>query len=171
MSENISYIVRLVIYAALLHPNLCVIPAHIKSLSMERYTAEFPIHSYNKLLGAMGFQLFKRISTIENIRINNAYYFRENLDNLPFIKFILYDNNARPVFLRFPILIENEVIRNSVFKRLNENGVWTTKAYPVSMLDVPEIKDNVIGSDNDAEAGRLVAEQLSLSYTFLCNRK
>jgi perosamine synthetase len=160
MSGKLSYIIQLVLYAAFLHPYLCWVPANINYFSVPRYESDFPVNSYSRLLGAIGLQLFNNINTIENIRVNNAGYLQENLGNLPFIKLIQYNNNVKPVFLRFPVLIDNEAIRNSILKGFKESGIWFVKPYPVSIMDIKEIKDIIVGSNDNAEAGRLVAEQL-----------
>lgn len=160
MLQGISCALQLLMYSAFLHPNLCMIPANISSLSAEHYIPEFPVNSYSKLLGSIGLHLFQKIGMIENARIKNSGYYREHLKYKTELNLIKYSDGVRPVFLRFPLLIKNSAVRNRIVRDLNKEGIWTTKAYPLSVMDIQEIEGVRIGSDSDAEAGRMVAEQL-----------
>jgi dTDP-4-amino-4,6-dideoxygalactose transaminase len=156
--RKISYIAKLFFYAAFLHPNLYWIPDSLPFLKLGTtvYTTEYPVGSYNGLLGAMGIQLFRKVNEITAARIENAVYLNEHLKGLPFIEVPRYKDYVRPVYLRFPVLVQ-EVLRDEIVEKLNGNGIGATASYPASIADIKEIQDIIINKSSGFEGGRQVA--------------
>lgn len=160
--RKISYIVKFLFYAAFLHPRLYWIPDSLPFLKLGAtvYTTKYPIGSYNDLLGAMGLQLFRKLHEITAVRIKNASYLKEHLSNVPFLKVPRFRDYVSPVYLRFPVLIQDELLRDNIFKKLNQKGIGATRSYPSSIDDISEIQDIIVNKDADFEGGHQVAGRI-----------
>lgn len=160
--DSFKYIAKLLFYAAFLRPSLYWIPANIPFLKLGTtvYDIEYPIRAYSGLFSAMGLQLFRYLEEINRIRIANAEYLRKYSNDIPGITIPEYKNHISPVFLRFPVLIQNRKIRDTIVKALQQKGIGASTSYPGSIIDIQEIKDSLTSNQNDAKGGRMVAEQI-----------
>jgi dTDP-4-amino-4,6-dideoxygalactose transaminase len=159
-AKNIAYLAKLFFYMVFLRPSLYWLPEKMPFLNLGKtvYSTEYPIESYSHLLGFIGYKLFKRIDEITKIRISNAKFLHENLYNVSYLSFPKYKDYIEPVFLRFPILVNDKDIRKKIVRELNEQGIGATKSYPTPISYIGEIRDII--KQNNIEGGKQIAEQI-----------
>ncbi len=160
--RKISYVAKLLFYAAFLHPQLYWIPYRLPFLKLGTtvYTTDYSIESYSNLLGAMGIQLFRKINQITEVRIKNALYLKKHLSSLPYIEVPRFKDYVSPVYLRFPVLVQDSTLRNSIVKRLNASGIGATASYPTSIADISDIQNLIVNQDTKCDGGRQVSESI-----------
>lgn len=159
-AKNIANLAKLIFYIVFLRPSLYWIPEKLPFLNLGKtvYSTEYPIESYSSFLGAVGCRLFERIDEITRIRINNAKILHEGLHNISCLTFPKYKDYIAPVFLRFPILVHDKVIRELIIRKLNAQGIGATKSYPSPITDIEEIK-GIVKRDS-GNGGKQIAEQI-----------
>lgn len=159
-SNNILNMVQLIGYAIFLHPSLCWMPANLSFLNLEsnKFETDFSVKSYSNVLGAMAMQLFNRLDEISEIRIRKARYLEQHLNIIDSISLIRHHLYTSPVYLRFPILIDNSKIRDAVIRVLREKRLGVAEPYPYPVSDISEKEHN--DTSEDRSNGRFVASQL-----------
>ncbi|MEF9438478.1 MAG: DegT/DnrJ/EryC1/StrS family aminotransferase, partial [Candidatus Mariimomonas ferrooxydans] len=108
----------------------------------------------------MGLQLFRKLHEITAVRTKNAGYLKEHLSNVPFLKVPRFRDYVSPVYLRFPVLVQDELLRDNILKKLNQKGIGATRSYPSSIDDISEIQDIIVNKDTDFEGGQQVAGRI-----------
>ena len=128
-------------------------------LGKTAYDTNFELEQYSNTLAGIGLSLFRKIDSITRTRLNNASYLIDKLSSIPGITLPLPRSYIKPVFLRFPILV-NMDIRDYLIKRLNDEGIGASCSYPGSIVDIEEIKSELNINDINANEGRMVAKQI-----------
>jgi perosamine synthetase len=154
--------IKLLVYASLLPPNRYWIITKMPflGLGLTPYTTNYPVHQYSKTMGKIASLLFDELSDITQSRISNAQNLRNTLINLPGLKMIEFNKNVEPVYLRFPLLIQDNFLRNQLTTELNKAGIGATQSYPTSILNINQLKPKLIDNEANAKGGKLVAEQI-----------
>jgi len=89
---------------------------------------------FNDMQASIGLSQLSNLEKFNNARINNANFLREHL-NIDGIHMPKTTNYSKPIFLRFPIWIENinKKKRESLINDLQTSGIDAPVAYPNSL--------------------------------------
>ena len=69
-------------------------------------------------------------------------------------------DNAKPIYLRYPILVTNGALRNTLVNSLQHLRLGVTTSYPRSLVDVDELRGKLEQNSSTGEGGRQVASQI-----------
>lgn len=156
-----SYVLKLFIYAALLHPKRYGLVRKLPFLGLGKtpYTTQYPLTNFSPILAAMAYQLYQRMSQITEARRRNGLAFRNALSGVSGISLIEPVNNAEPVYLRFPFLVDDPDIRISLLQELDALGIGATFSYPKAVVDIPELQGR-LSENRDTPNARCVASRI-----------
>ena len=70
------------------------------------------------------------------------------------------EEGHRPVFLRFPLLLQDSAHRQTALRLLDEAGLGASASYPRALLDVPELQPFLAPGVEDTPGARQIAERL-----------
>ncbi|MBU6391734.1 MAG: DegT/DnrJ/EryC1/StrS family aminotransferase [Planctomycetota bacterium] len=102
-------------------------------ISKFKYTAlhtDFDSFSYTKFQAGIGCALFGHASKIFNKRYDHGMFLFDMLKGLKGISLPELLPHTVPVFNQFPILFDDETIKETCFKKINDTGIESTKLYP-----------------------------------------
>jgi dTDP-4-amino-4,6-dideoxygalactose transaminase len=104
-----------------------------------------PIHlgSMSATKAGIGVSILTRMRSIQAVCIQNAGRLIEQLKNFDFVSVPVIHPNAEPVFLRLPIIMEDEKSANRLFTKLSKEGIGVSRSY---WRTIPELFANVIPS-------------------------
>lgn len=158
----LSYAIKLVLYAALLHPTYYGLVRKLPFLGLGKtpYETTFPVSTLSPILGVMARVLFQRLDSITSARQSNGKVFLETLSNIPGIRIVTLQQDSVPVYLRFPLLLENPGKRHDLVQMLDGIGVGATASYPAAVVDIPEVREHLVRDNFDTPAARDVASRI-----------
>lgn len=159
--ESASHLVKMLIYAALLHPSRYWLPNSLPFLGLgtTAYRTDYPLAKYDEWMAPMGHRLLGRLDATTAQRRATAERYERLLPWGPKLQAIVPKQGAVPAYLRFPVLIHPEY-RDSVLTALRANGIGATASYPTAINDVPEVSGALSSEDRDARGGRDVAGRI-----------
>ena len=102
-------------------------------ISKLKYTTlhtDFDSFAYTKFQAGVGCALFEHASKILNKRYDHGVFLLDVLAHLKGIKLPELIPHAVPVFNQFPVLFEDETIKENCFEKINNAGIESTKLYP-----------------------------------------
>ncbi len=102
-------------------------------ISKFKYTAlhtDFDSFSYTKFQAGIGCALFGHASKIFNKRYDHGMFLFDMLKGLKGISLPELLPHTVPVFNQFPILFDDENVKENCFKKINDTGIESTKLYP-----------------------------------------
>lgn len=139
--ETLSYAVKLALYGILLRPWLYGVVQRIPGLGLGRteYETPTPMTQYSPLLAGLAVRLARRLEAINAVRIDNAAQLQAALHGAPGIRLVTVPSDAKPVFARFPIFVQQADRRASLVSALNRAGIGATTSYPEALVDVPQV--------------------------------
>ncbi len=161
MVESAVHLVKLVIYAALLHPRGYWLPNSLPFLGLgtTAYRTDYPLAQYDSWMAPMGHRLFARLDAITAQRRANADRFTCLLPWGAKLKAVVQRQEAEPAYLRFPVLIDPE-FRDAVLAALRANGIGATASYPTAISDVPGLRGQLQGGESEVSGGQAVARSV-----------
>lgn len=84
----------------------------------------------------IGFSILKRLDEIQSASQRNARQLMERLSEFEFAKIPQIAPEAEPIFLRLPVVIENEDGAEKIFAGLSQAGVGVSRSYTRSIPDL-----------------------------------
>ncbi len=160
LGDRADHIVKLLAYAALLHPTRYWLPNALPflNLGVTMYRTDYPLAQYDPVLSVLGRRLLRRLDLVNAQRVDHASHLRSALPWGPRLEPISPTIQASPVYLRFPILVEAGR-RDAVVATLRGSGIGATASYPTSIADIPDVRMHVRRHD-DAAGGRELARRI-----------
>ena len=158
--DQASELVKASIYSLFLRPSLYWIPNRIPQLGLGKtvFTTEFPLDHPGRLLAALATRVLPRVDTLTQIRAANAAALIAELRTIQGVTLVTARADAAAAFLRLPILLPNQELRNRVLDALSAHGIGASASYPSSLADVPELQGVAIVAA--AAGGREVARRI-----------
>lgn len=152
---------KFIIYAIMLKPVFYWIPNSLPflKLGITIYDKNMPLSKYTELQAALAFQLLKKLRSISDNRVKNASEIFEHLKTIEKIELPFISANSKPVFLRFPLLV-NYLERSKILTYLNTNRIGATGSYPQSVFEIPETQSLLNKQCSYGENGKVVAKQI-----------
>jgi dTDP-4-amino-4,6-dideoxygalactose transaminase len=158
----LAEMVKMLVYSTFLRPHLYWIPARMPFLNLGAtfYTERYPVAGYKEPLSGLALQLLKKLDSINDIRISNGTYYAAALQDSAGIRIVNSPENARPIYLRFPILISNAEKRELVLKQMAQRRLGATQSYPSSVGDIDAAGFEAQLTEDCLAGGRTVAAQI-----------
>lgn len=159
--ESAVHLVKLMIYAVLLHPRGYWLPNALPFLGLgtTAYRTDYPLAQYDEWMAPMGHRLLGRLDATTAQRRANAERYERLLPWGSRLHAIVPRQGAVPAYLRYPVLIHPDY-RNAVLAALRTNGIGATASYPTAISDVPQLRSVLPNEDSDARGGRDVARRI-----------
>ncbi len=141
---NMSYLLTVAGYNLFLNPYLYWIPQNLPFLHLgeTRYEPEIAktrgLHIAGNVIGSA----LNQIEEEKKLRAIHAQWYIEHLYGLPGIQ----SGIDRPLpYLRFPVILEEKILRDDLLDRLIAKGLGASLLYPVSLNELQGLKD-ILGS-------------------------
>jgi len=159
--ESVAHLVKLMVYAALLHPRRYWLPNSMPFLGLgtTAYRTDYPLAQYDEWMAPMGHRLLSRLDATTAQRRENAERYERLLPWGPKLQAIVPRQGAVPAYLRFPVLIHPEY-RDQVLTALRANGIGATASYPTAIIDVPELHSDLRAGDWRGIGGQEIARRI-----------
>lgn len=119
-------------------------------ISKLKYTAlhtDFESCAYTKFQAGVGRSLFNHTNRIFNKRYDYGTFLFDKLRGLKGIKLPELIPHATTVFNQFPILFDDEGVKEKIFERIINTGIESTKLYPDPIHRVYDLKYDVDRKD------------------------
>ena len=160
-STTAMYLAKVLVYALMLRPRLYGVPARMPWLGLGKtvFTTDFPTNNPAAVLSALAAVMLPKLETLTQARVANAHALTDRVASLPGVRVLSVRRDARPAFLRLPLLVGAPLHRDGVIAALNAAGIGATGSYPASLVDVPELQPAVVSS-TAAPGGRQVASRI-----------
>lgn len=159
---TLSYVAKMFAYALLLHPNLYWIPARLPILGLGQtpYTTDYPVAALSRILGAMALILFGHLNAINVTRRANAKALIDIIVRYKQVYIPQAPQDAVPVYLRLPILIDGPTLRAELLDHLCAVGIGASVSYPTAVADIRQLRSRIYYCVHDSMAGRYVADRI-----------
>ena len=161
-SEAVADVAKAAIYSVMLRPWLYWIPNRIPQLGLGQtvFTTEFAMHRPSRPLTALASRMVPRLESFTRARVENATALLDGLRAVPGVRTVVPRPGSTPVYLRLPILVDDEQGRQRTIDALREAGIGATASYPASLADVPALQPHLADGAVRASGGRMVARQI-----------
>lgn len=161
LGTHVQDLVKLAVYSAVLRPQLYGIPNGIPALKLgtTQYRTDFEMTAESSLLATLALVMLQRLDEFTRRRIENAAGLDAELRGVSGVRAVRVHEEARPGFVRYPILVEDPSTRRQLLDRLTRAGIGATGSYPGSIADIRQLRD-VFPVAPDAPGARYVAERI-----------
>jgi perosamine synthetase len=161
MGESASHLAKLLVYVALLHPQVYWLPNSLPFLGLgtTAYRTDYPLAQYDSWMAPVGHRLFARLDAITAQRRANADRLKQLLPWGPLLDPVLPGLDAVPAYLRYPVLIDPDY-RDAVVAALKAHGIGASASYPTAINDIQELQRFLQRSDRKATGGRDLARRI-----------
>ncbi len=161
VSESVSHLVKLLVYAAFLHPRRYWIPNALPFLGLGAtvYRTDYPLARYDRWMAPLGRRLFARLNTIAAQRRAAAERYGKRLPWGAKLRPIVPRAGSVPAYLRFPVLVAPEC-RAKVLDALHREGIGATASYPSAINDIPQLRELLQPDDRHLPGGRDLAKRI-----------
>jgi len=153
---------KLVLYALLLRPHLYGMVRRLPGLGLGRteYDTEYPITRLSGRLASIAAKLAARLADFNRTRTTNARRLSAALAGVAGIALPQLIVGAEPVYLRFPLFVEDPEKRDALLTALERQGIGATQSYPCSLADVPQVAANLVNAADGFDGARAVASKI-----------
>ena len=79
---------------------------------------------------------------------------------MPALQLITLPADARPVYLRLPVLARSQTERDRLIAALEADGIGATASYPSALADVPKVRARLAADAPPTPGARTVAERI-----------
>jgi dTDP-4-amino-4,6-dideoxygalactose transaminase len=156
--KSLKYLSQLGCYDLFSSPYLYWIPQGIPSLHLGETIFE-PDFFLSKGLNSAAFIIEELIKSIENskkIRMTNSEWYNTELPDSRKIKKLLYSPYP---FHRYPLRMKDKMLRDTIVKELNSNGISGTIFYPCPLNELPGLGE-VLQDSNVYANAKLLSDTL-----------
>jgi dTDP-4-amino-4,6-dideoxygalactose transaminase len=159
LGHNFGLLIKLVAYAAFLHPHLYWIPSSLPvlKLGVTEFDPDYPATRVSGLSLAVSHRLLPEAGGVAETRRRLAGETARLLQGHPKFTMLKVPPDCQPSFIRFPVLARDEATRGQAIARLRKAGISATVFYPSAICDIGGI-DRYIPS---REFHKPAAESLS----------
>lgn len=160
--ETAALSAKMMVYAALLRPTMYGVVRRLPFLGLGRteYETRYPIAQYSRLLANLADRQYRRLDSLNAVRVANATRLRAALEPIGGLKMPQLLPGAEPVFARFPVLVREASQRAALVNALDRAGIGATTSYPNALADVPEVAAMVPAGDLNTPGAKLVANTI-----------
>jgi perosamine synthetase len=156
---------KLLAYAALLHPRRYWIPHRMLKLGVTPWETDFPISRYPHQMAPVASILLDRVEDITRERVNRGAQLRDAVMASSVGGHVTLPTGpgggrSQPVSVRLPILLPTEAARTTALRLSDEAGAGATGSYPAPLMDIPEVRRGLSPDVPDTPVARRVARTI-----------
>jgi len=157
-STEVAHVAKIAVYALFLRPEMYWLPNSLSILGLGKtvYRCDFAIDRSSALLTTLAATMVGRLDEFQSARVAIAGRYSEGLRGSPRLHPIVPVEGATPAYLRFPLLVDDPVVRDRILQACQQAGLGGSASYPGSIADIPDIQGQLAGRP-EARNGRLVA--------------
>jgi perosamine synthetase len=161
VGESVSHLVKLLVYAAFLHPRRYWLPNSLPflGLGMTAYRTDYPLAQYDRWMAPLGRRLFARLDVVAAQRRAAAERYQSVLPWGSKLRAVDSRLGAVPAYLRYPVLVDADY-RQKVLMALQRHGIGATTSYPGAINDIPELQNLLQIEDRIAPGGQDLARRI-----------
>jgi dTDP-4-amino-4,6-dideoxygalactose transaminase len=150
---------KVLIYFLFLNPYAYKIPANISfsGLGETRFETEVEMKHYPGFLASLALSQINRIDEITGSRIERGAFYDRCLKPNDRVSKITPLEQSAPVYLRYPLLVQDGEVRSHLLSRYREYGI--SPSYPKSLNQLAEIEDHTVAKEV-CPGGEQVARQV-----------
>ncbi|HTF99184.1 MAG TPA: DegT/DnrJ/EryC1/StrS aminotransferase family protein [Nitrospirota bacterium] len=154
--EAVREFAKAVLMSVFIRPSLFWVPSGVPWLRLGEtiFYKDFPIKKLSGMQAGLLRNFRKRLQTSNEIRKENAAWFKQQFG-------MGADQSAGLPLLRLPLLIKEEKVRKDILARSREQGAGISHMYPTAINEIPEIRDQFIGTAYPA-AQEVAAQLITL---------
>ncbi|MES9908761.1 MAG: DegT/DnrJ/EryC1/StrS family aminotransferase [Candidatus Thiodiazotropha sp.] len=170
VKDNLLTTIKVIIYYLFLNPLLYWIPASLPFLNLgkTRYEEDIEIKKYSRLVAPIALMQINRSKQIAGKRIENGLWYKSNIEERKSINKIIESDQAKPVYLRYPIKIKQLEQREAILTHAKRYGI--TKSYPKSLNQLREIETILVNPGEFEGAEQISAQLITLpTHAFITN--
>lgn len=155
-------LLKMAFYALFLNPVSYGIPARLPFLKLGRtvYDDRFPLGRYNPWAGAMALTQFRRLDSISATREERAAIYDSVLKSIAGIRTVVTSREARPVHLRYPVMLERPGLRDDLVRDMEHGGLGASRSFPTPISSIPELGNAIVGRKSGFHGGDYVSRSL-----------
>ena len=113
----------------------------------QNFTEPFSVGRLSAGQAGVGLSIMPYLDNINEVRRQNAEWMIDALKELPFVCIPERVPGADPVYLRLPVLVDDQALREYLFKKLQKNGIGVSRMYARPLSEI--FADHI---DRDGEA-------------------
>ena len=135
----------LLIYSLMMKPRLywAIVSLPGTGIGKTTYQENFSLCGYNHLVANIGSEQIDDIDNINSRRVHKANYLISRLEDVDGINLIHSLDRSEPIYIRFPIIVDNPKVRNDLENALNGQGLGASVSYPDTICSIEELGLNV----------------------------
>lgn len=114
---------------------------------------------------SIGLVQLSKLDEFNRLRIDNAKFLREKLSGMEGVNLPIVSSKAKPIYLRFPIRMDDESKRNKLMSNLKKAGIESSVVYPFTLPQFHNMK-----TDRFLNAEEVVKKSIALP-THPCIKK
>jgi dTDP-4-amino-4,6-dideoxygalactose transaminase len=144
-----------------LDPERYAVPAGLPLLRIGAnvYDPNFKVSGLPSLNATIGHKTFTRLDEYNEIRIQNATKIKKCLSYEDHIRFPGPEHNGRSVYLRLPLIFDDEEMRNQALRLLQKQRLGASCSYPMSLNRISAFSKHII-NENDLSGSHFVANRI-----------
>lgn len=156
------HVAKALAYFALLRPAAYGAATRLPGLRLGEtvFTTDFPLHRQDPRLSALASTMLSRVDAFNAARQRNASSWLDALSGLTGLRTIRLADGVNPAYLRLPVLLPNQLVRDEAIAALTAAGIGATCSYPASLGDVPGLASSLVGTLQPMTGGRQVAARI-----------
>ncbi len=161
ISASTEHVLKALVYSVFLRPSLYWVPNAIPGLGLglTRYSTDFGIAPYSPLLGALALTMLPHLEEFVDARRSNAAHLLAELHGLKGIRPVAVIPQARPSYVRLPLLASDPAVRDRLLADLRQAGAGASGSYPASIMDIPELQ-TALAPGSDGAIGQAISRQI-----------
>ncbi len=159
LTGKLKELFKVLVYYAFLHPVMYQIPANISfsGLGETIYEEEVAVLRYPPMLSSLVKDQLNRGRDIAANRTAIGQYYDRSFDGIGGITRIIPVSGAEPVYLRYPLLVDDKQTRLRLLDQKRALGI--SASYPKALSQLTEIRHKLVGQP-DCPGAEWVAQQI-----------
>ena len=153
---------KMIAYAVLLRPWLYWLPNAIPQLKLgvTSYDPDILLERYHSVPAAMVLSMLRRLEGFNAHRCRIAGVLTAALEKYGGLAQVLPPADAEPVYLRYPVLVNEPSARDRLIVALTARGIGATRSYPACLADVPALQPHLADTSIRCPGARAVAARI-----------
>lgn len=145
-----------------LNPSLFFIPNHIPFLRLGAniYDPGFTSYAFSRFQAGMGISVFDRIDTYNNQRRFCAQTISAKIKKLEYIRLPSVAAKSDPSYTRFPVIFEDQEVRDNIYKKLSNAKLGVSKNFPYPLCDLKEFVARLLNEQDNFDVARKLSQTL-----------
>lgn len=157
--SKIGLMARLLGYSVFVRPELFWIPSRLPflELGVSRFDPDFPVSGLSVLQARIGSSVFGNLDRWNDARRRHAERLREAFMDRKDLILPRLAEGARPVYIRFPVLVTSDSLRERIRTALIDGGIGASTAYPSGVHRIPGISPHLANPGEEFPRADFVA--------------